>query len=57
VKKNDDPTRIVVPSAGESHRLPRKGYPQDALFAGDKVELSPVNKVEPEQGISLAFAG
>src|SRR6266699_466662 len=25
--------------------LPRKGYPQDALFAGNKVELLRVNKV------------
>jgi len=39
--KNDDATRIVVPSAGESHL-------QD--------ELSLVNEVQRERGISLAFA-
>jgi hypothetical protein len=46
-----------IRSSGESHLLPRKGHPQDALFAGNNVELSPVNKVIPsdklERGISL----
>jgi hypothetical protein len=32
--KNDDPTSPL-----------RKGYPQDALFAGNKVELRGANKV------------
>jgi hypothetical protein len=35
--QTDDPTRIVIPSSGESHQ-------QD--------ELSPVNKVQRERGIS-----
>jgi hypothetical protein len=57
-EQTDDATSIVIPSSGESHRPPRKGYPlaakvyqqdelspsnKDALFAGNKVELSPVN--------------
>jgi hypothetical protein len=46
---------IGVPSSGESHHLPRKGYQQDALFAGNKVELSPVNKVERERGALYAL--
>jgi hypothetical protein len=45
---------MVVPSSGESHHPPRKGNQQDALFAANKGELSPVNKDEPERGISLA---
>ena len=40
--------------------LPRKGYPQDALFAGKKVELSAVNKVIPsdklERGICFSVS-
>jgi len=32
---------------------PRKGYPQDALFAGNKVELSPLYKVHRERAIFL----
>ena len=44
---DDDPT-IVIPSSGESHHIPRKGYPQDALFAGNIVELSPISKVQCE---------
>jgi hypothetical protein len=66
--QTDDPTRIVIPSSGESHHPLRKGHPlaakvyqqdelsppnKDALFAANKGELSPVNKVEPERGISL----
>jgi hypothetical protein len=39
-----------------SHRLPRKGYQQDALFAVNKDELSPVNEVHRERGISLTTA-
>jgi len=39
--KNDDATRIVVPSGGERHQ-------QD--------ELSPLKEVRRERGISLAFA-
>jgi hypothetical protein len=35
---------------------PQKGSPQEALFAGDKVELSPVNKDEPESRDLGAFA-
>jgi hypothetical protein len=30
-----------------SHLPPRKGYPQNALFAGNTVELSPGDKVNP----------
>jgi hypothetical protein len=40
--------RAPARSCGESHHPPRKGYPQDALFAGNKVELSPPNKVARE---------
>jgi hypothetical protein len=32
-----------------SHRLPRKGYQQDALFAVNKDELSPVNEVHRDE--------
>src|SRR6266581_3996713 len=32
---------------------PRKGYQQDALFAGNKVELSPLYKVHRERAIFL----
>jgi hypothetical protein len=39
-----------------SHHLPRKGYQKDALFAVNKDELSPVNEVHRERGISLITA-
>jgi hypothetical protein len=44
---------MLVPSSGESHYLLRKGYQQDALFAVNKDELSPVNEVHRERGTSL----
>jgi hypothetical protein len=43
---------MLIPSSDESHHPSRKGYQQDALFAGNKDELSPVNKVHRERGIS-----
>jgi hypothetical protein len=49
---------LRFPPSGESHRPPRKGYPQDALFAARKFELSPVNKVPPRsRRISLRSRG
>jgi hypothetical protein len=62
--ESDDATGIVMPSAGESHHLQRKGYQQDALFAGNKAELSLGNKIHrsPEQtptrgGVILSESG
>jgi hypothetical protein len=46
---NAGPRRHVILSSGESHLPPRKGYQQDALFAGNEVELSPVNKVHASE--------
>jgi hypothetical protein len=47
---------VVIPSCGESHHLPRKGYLQDALFAANKVGLSPPNKVALFAGNKVSFA-
>src|SRR2546428_8958188 len=38
--------RNVYLLAANLYLLPRKGYPQDALFAGNTVELRGINKVE-----------
>jgi hypothetical protein len=42
LRKSDHPAGVAIASGGESHHPPRKGYPQDALFRVNKVELSPV---------------
>jgi hypothetical protein len=44
---------MLIPSSGESHHLPQKGYPQDALFAANKDELSPVKKSNRSEVLSL----
>src|SRR5580692_5398203 len=49
----DHPTRILIPSSGENHPLPRKGYQQDALFAVNRVELSPVKKSNTSEGSTV----
>jgi hypothetical protein len=43
---------MLVPSSSESQHLLRRGYQQDALFAVNKNELSPVNEVRRERGLS-----
>src|ERR1700736_2212986 len=47
------PGRAVLPR--NVYHPPREGYPQDALFAGNKVELSPFSKVRfrPEGSLRL----
>jgi hypothetical protein len=50
--KNDDPSTIGVPSPGESH-LRRERHGHQELRGVKEVELSPVNKVHRERGISL----
>jgi hypothetical protein len=44
---------MLIPSSGESHHLPQKGYLQDALFAANKDELSPVKKLRQRAGMRV----
>jgi hypothetical protein len=51
---------MVIPSSGENHPLARKGYQQDALFAVNRVELSPVKKSIVSEGsvfLDVAVSG
>jgi hypothetical protein len=52
----DDATSIVIPSSGDGHVFAANIYQQDELRGGNKVELSPVNKVEPERGTPPQFS-
>jgi hypothetical protein len=45
-------TEIVILSSGENHLFAANVSPQEQLRGVEKVELSPVNTVEPERGIS-----
>jgi hypothetical protein len=51
--KNGDPSRIVILASGESHLSAANVSQQEQLRGIEKVELSPVNTVEPERRISL----